>query len=106
MVPSTSDVPGSEATRASRFTNNDLPALFLKERKWTKKFQTTLLLWLGDQPNVWAVPEDDLIHALREIIKVIYPTFTNLDDVGPNTAIFSVVSCICFIDIALTSCIG
>ena len=62
-MPTTSNAPGSEATWV-RFTNNGLPVLFLKERKWTKRFQTTLLLWLGDQPNIWAVPEDNLIHTL------------------------------------------
>jgi len=90
----------------ARFTHNDLPALFLKERKWTKKFLPTLLIWLGDQPNVWAVPEDDLTHALREIIKVVYPTFTNLDDIGPNMSIWSVVSRLCYMVTVLTSCIG
>ena len=104
-MPPTSDVAGLDTTWVC-FTNNDLPVLFLKERKWTKKFQTTLLLWLGDQPNVWAVPEDNLIHALQEIIKVIYPTFTDLDNIGPNMVIFSVISCFCFIDSVLTLCIG
>ena len=57
---------------SSRFTNNDLPAMFLKDRKWLKNVLLTLLIWLGDQPNIWSVPEGDLMHALREIIKVIF----------------------------------
>ena len=66
-----------------------------------------LLLWVGDQSNVWAVPEGDLIHVLQEITKVVYPTFTgNLDDIGPSMPIFSVVSCFCFVDIVLTFCTG
>lgn len=83
---------------STRFTNNHLPALFLKERKWAKKFLPTLFLWLGDQANVWAVPEDDLIRALREITKVVYPTFTNLDEIAPSMPIFSVVCHLYFID--------
>ncbi|KAI5981798.1 hypothetical protein EDC04DRAFT_2617152 [Pisolithus marmoratus] len=80
-----SDVPESETTQTSgggsQFTNSDLPLLFLKGRKWAKNFLPTLLLWVGDQPDVWSIPKDDLVHASREIIKVIYPTFTALDDV-------------------------
>lgn len=106
-VRTTDDVPFSEAARARKFTQSDLPVLFRKGRKWTKTFLPTLLLWLGDQPNVWAVPEEDLIRALKEITKVVYPTFTgNLDDIGPSMPIFSVVSCFCFIDVVLTLCIG
>ncbi|KAI6001201.1 hypothetical protein EDD15DRAFT_2158943, partial [Pisolithus albus] len=85
----------SEAMRtgngSSRFTNTDLPPLFLKGRKWAKNFLPTLFLWVGDQPNVWSIPEDELVHALQEIIKVVYPTFTAFDDVRPNMPIFSVV---------------
>ncbi|KAI5988070.1 hypothetical protein EDD15DRAFT_2130408, partial [Pisolithus albus] len=61
-------------------------------RKWAKVFLPTLLLWVGDQPNIWSIPEDNIVHALREIIKVVYPTFAALDDVRPNTPIFSVAS--------------
>ncbi|KAI6017645.1 hypothetical protein PISMIDRAFT_123290, partial [Pisolithus microcarpus 441] len=75
----------------SRFTNSDLPPLFLKGRKWAKTYLPTLLLWLGDQPNVWSVPEGDLVHALTEIAKVVYPTFTTLDDIRPNMPVFSIV---------------
>ncbi|KAI5981261.1 hypothetical protein EDD15DRAFT_2193745 [Pisolithus albus] len=91
-----SDFPESEMTRASnsssRFTNSDLPPLFLKGRKWAKLFLPTLLLWVGDQPNVWSVPEDNLVHALTEIAKVVYPTFSTLDDIRPNMPIFAVAS--------------
>ncbi|KIM51510.1 hypothetical protein SCLCIDRAFT_44625, partial [Scleroderma citrinum Foug A] len=75
-----------------RFTNNDLPMMFLKDRRWSKNMLPTLLLWLGDQPNVWSIPEEDLIHALREITKVIFPKFTDLQDIHPNMPIFSLVS--------------
>ncbi|KAI6019110.1 hypothetical protein EDC04DRAFT_2607628 [Pisolithus marmoratus] len=84
----TSDFPKSEATHTSNsgshFTNSDLSPLFLKGRKWAKTYLPTLLLWLGDQPNVWSVPKGDLVHALMEITKVMYPTFTTLDDICPN----------------------
>ncbi|KAI5999122.1 hypothetical protein EDD15DRAFT_2136351, partial [Pisolithus albus] len=61
-------------------------------RKWAKLFLPTLLLWVGDQPNVWSVPEDNLVHALTEIAKVVYPTFSTLDDIRPNMPIFAVAS--------------
>ena len=77
---------------SSRFTNNDLPVMFLKDRKWSKNVLPTLLLWLGDQPNIWSVPEGDLMHALREIIKVIFLKFAGLQDIHPNMPIFSFVS--------------
>ncbi|KAI6011395.1 hypothetical protein BKA83DRAFT_4131947 [Pisolithus microcarpus] len=70
----------------------NLPLLFLKGRKWAKTYLPTLLLWLRDQPNVWSVPEGDLVHALMEITKVVYPTFTTLDDICLNMPIFSVAS--------------
>ncbi|KIK24089.1 hypothetical protein PISMIDRAFT_10498 [Pisolithus microcarpus 441] len=71
---------------------DDLPPLFLKGRKWAKTYLPTLLLWLRDQPNIWSVPEGDLVHALTEIAKVVYLTFTTLDDIHPNMPIFSVAS--------------
>ncbi|KAI6010092.1 hypothetical protein BKA83DRAFT_4132996 [Pisolithus microcarpus] len=49
----------------------NLPLLFLKGRKWAKTYLPTLLLWLGDQPNVWSVPEGDLVHTLMENAKAI-----------------------------------
>ena len=66
--------------------------MFLKDRKWSKNVLLTLLLWLGDQPNIWSVPEGDLMHTLREIIKVIFPKFAGLQDIRPNMPIFSLVS--------------
>ncbi|KAI6025196.1 hypothetical protein BKA83DRAFT_4491939 [Pisolithus microcarpus] len=56
------------------------------------RFTNTLLLWVGDQLNIWSIPEDNIVHALREIIKVMYPTFMALDDICPNTPIFSIAS--------------
>ncbi|KAI6025254.1 hypothetical protein BKA83DRAFT_90223, partial [Pisolithus microcarpus] len=89
-----------------RFTNGDLPPLFLKGRKWAKLFLPTLLLWIGDQPNVWSVPEDNLVHALTEIAKVVYPTFNTLDDIRPNMPIFAVVRVLFLCDTVLMCCIG
>ncbi|KAL4064176.1 hypothetical protein V8B97DRAFT_2026096 [Scleroderma yunnanense] len=51
--------------------------MFLKDRKWLKNVLPTLLLWLGDQPNVWSV---------------IFLKFTDLQDIHPNMPIFSLVS--------------
>ncbi|KAI6158857.1 hypothetical protein EDD17DRAFT_1511796 [Pisolithus thermaeus] len=91
-----SDFPKSEATRisngGSQFTNGDLPPLFLKGRKWVKIVLPMLFLWVRDQPNVWSVPKDELAHALREIIEVIYPTFTTFNDIHPTMPIFSIAS--------------
>ncbi|KIK13074.1 hypothetical protein PISMIDRAFT_119610, partial [Pisolithus microcarpus 441] len=87
----------------SCFTNSNLPLLFLKGRKWAKTYLPTLLLWLRDQPNVWSVPEGDLVHALMEITKVVYPTFTTLDDICLNMPIFSVVCCLFFCNTILMS---
>ncbi|KAI6013441.1 hypothetical protein BKA83DRAFT_4500262 [Pisolithus microcarpus] len=92
----TSNFPESEMTWASnsssQFTNSYLPPLFLKGRKWAKLFLLTLLLWIRDQPNIWSVPEDNLVHTLTEIAKVMYPTFNTLDNICPNMPIFAVES--------------
>ncbi|KIK20960.1 hypothetical protein PISMIDRAFT_12593 [Pisolithus microcarpus 441] len=105
-----SDFPESETTWASnsssQFTNGDLPPLFLKGRKWAKLFLPTLLLWIRDQPNIWSVPEDNLVHALTEIAKVVYPTFNTLDDIRPNMPIFAVVRVLFLCDTVLMCCIG
>ena len=91
-VPTDNSLPEPKSSHGgSRFTNNDLPAILLSNRKWLKKVLPTLLLWLGDQPNVWSVPERDLILALREIIKVIVPEFTDLQDIRLNMPIFCLV---------------
>ena len=92
-MPTDNSLPKPKSSRSgSRFTNNNLPSILLSNRKWSKKVLPTLLLWLGDQPNVWSVPERDLIHALREIIKVIIPEFTDLQDIRPNMPIFFLVT--------------
>ncbi|KAL4064148.1 hypothetical protein V8B97DRAFT_2011070 [Scleroderma yunnanense] len=62
-VPTSSNLELKSSHGSSHFTNNDLPTMFLKDRKWSKNVLPTLLLWLGDQPNIWSVPEGDLIHA-------------------------------------------
>ena len=92
-MPTDNSLPEPKSSHGgSWFTNNDLPVILLSNRKWLKKVLLTLLLWLGDQPNVWSVPERDLILALQEIIKVIIPEFTDLQDIHPNMLIFCLVT--------------
>ena len=92
-MPTDNSLPEPKSSRGgSRFTNNNLPSILLSNRKWSKKVLPTLLLWLGDQPNIWSVPERDLIHALQEIIKVIILEFTDLQDIRPNMPIFFLVT--------------
>ncbi|KAI6044317.1 hypothetical protein EDC04DRAFT_2599632 [Pisolithus marmoratus] len=66
----TGDGPDVEPTWGGIcFNNIDLPKLFFWERKWVKNMLPTLILWLGDQPDIWAVPKDSLVLALHETVK-------------------------------------
>ncbi|KAL4068164.1 hypothetical protein J3A83DRAFT_4374512 [Scleroderma citrinum] len=73
-VPTGSHLELKSSHGSSHFTNNDLPTMFLKDRKWLKNVLPTLLLWLGDQPNV------------------IFLKFTDLQDIHPNMPIFSLAN--------------
>ena len=43
------------------------------ENKWTTQVLPSLLLWCGDQVNVWTIPDSELTHVVGAIIQHVYP---------------------------------
>ncbi|KAH0834699.1 hypothetical protein J3R83DRAFT_10226 [Lanmaoa asiatica] len=60
------------------------------EDKWSNIVLPSLLLWCGDQANVWTVADSDLTHVLIAIIRHVYPSF-NLthNDVKHGSVIYN-----------------
>ena len=92
--------PARSVTRAKgtsankrKYTRSDLPDLMQEaaEDKWSKKVIPSLILWYGDEENVWSVDEEDLSHVLAAIIKTVYPTFNKLDEIKHGLPIYSLV---------------
>lgn len=74
-------------------TKNNLPLLMQDdpENKWSKIVLPSVILWYGDQENVWNVKEPDLEHALLHIISVVYPTFSELKEMKHGGHVYNLV---------------
>ncbi|KAI6016537.1 hypothetical protein EDC04DRAFT_2945795 [Pisolithus marmoratus] len=48
----------------------------------------SLLLWYGNEGNVWSISEEDIIHVLKAIIRVVYPMFDRFDEIHHGMAIY------------------
>ncbi|KAH0837813.1 hypothetical protein J3R83DRAFT_6018, partial [Lanmaoa asiatica] len=61
----------------TKSTKSDLPPPLQDdpEDKWLNIVLPSLLLWCGDQANVWTVADSNLTHVLVAIIRHVYPSF-------------------------------
>ncbi|KAG9312036.1 hypothetical protein JVU11DRAFT_7315 [Chiua virens] len=77
MVESRNVFTPSKNRSRAKTTKNDLPLLMQDdlEDKWSKNVLPSVILWYGDQPNVWNINESKLEHVLAAVITVVYPTF-------------------------------
>ncbi|KAI6013026.1 hypothetical protein EDC04DRAFT_2904768 [Pisolithus marmoratus] len=73
-----------------KVTKPDLPPLLQDDcdHKFAKNVLPSLLLWYGDETNVWSISEEDLTHTLKAIIWVVYPTFDKFDEIHHRMAIY------------------
>ncbi|KAG1729228.1 uncharacterized protein EDB91DRAFT_1253147 [Suillus paluster] len=74
----------------STYLNTDLPPACHKDTKWGRVFVPTIFLWLGAQEEPWTIPDKNLLHACREIFKVVYPSIKY--QVVMSGSVFSVVT--------------
>ncbi|KAF8547222.1 hypothetical protein OG21DRAFT_1490408 [Imleria badia] len=83
----------SAVTSKRKYTKSDLPELMRDdtEDKWSKKVIPSLILWYGDERNIWSVGEEDLSSVLARIIKVVYPTFNKPDEINYGLPIYGLV---------------
>ncbi|KAI5997712.1 hypothetical protein EDC04DRAFT_2977780 [Pisolithus marmoratus] len=56
--------------------------------KFAKNVLPSLLLWYGNEGNVWSISEEDIIHVLKAIIRVVYPMFDRFDEIHHGMAIY------------------
>ncbi|KIN97170.1 hypothetical protein M404DRAFT_32516 [Pisolithus tinctorius Marx 270] len=72
LASSTSDWPLLTGTNSTTcgcicFVNANLPEALQKDRRWSKQMLPTLLMWAGSFPDPWAIPDLELMTALRII---------------------------------------
>lgn len=75
-------------------TKSDLPPQLQDdpEDKWSNIVLPSLLLWCGDQANVWTISDSDLAHVLVAIIHHVYPSFNlTQSDVNHGSPIYKLV---------------
>ena len=62
-------------SRVTRSMKSDLPPELQDdpEDKWTNVVLPSLLMWCGDQANVWTIANSDLTCVLIAIIQHVYP---------------------------------
>lgn len=77
----------------ARFNSADLPLGLHKDQKWRREVVPTLILWAGNQDDAFNITKQDVCHALREIISVVYPTLKNVSStILPNSPMVAVAS--------------
>lgn len=77
-----------------RSTKSDLPPHIQDdlEDKWSNVVLPSLLLWCGDQLNVWTISDGDLTGVLTTIIQHVYPLFElSQNEVKHGSAIYNLV---------------
>ncbi|KAN0088048.1 hypothetical protein V8E55_006669 [Tylopilus felleus] len=89
-VASRSSRKGLPKTSRVKATKNNLPPLMKNdpEDKWSKNVLPSIVLWYGDQANVWSVKETDLERVLVAVIGVVYPSFDDLDEMKQGGHIY------------------
>jgi len=77
----------------TKATKADLPPLMLDDinDKWTTVVLPCLILWYGDQDNVWSIQEADLSHVLVAIVQVVYPTYDKINEIQYSNPLYSLV---------------
>ncbi|KAI6006145.1 hypothetical protein EDC04DRAFT_2611534 [Pisolithus marmoratus] len=74
----------------SKATKLDLPPLLCNDcnHKFTKNILPSLLLWYGDEANIWSISKENLVHVLKAIIWVVDPMFDKFDEIHHGMAIY------------------
>ncbi|KIK92861.1 hypothetical protein PAXRUDRAFT_791077 [Paxillus rubicundulus Ve08.2h10] len=57
--------------RCSDYSNVDLPVA--ANTVWLGTFINTITLWISVQPDIWLIPEEDLVVALQTTFNTVYP---------------------------------
>lgn len=66
------------------------------EDKFSRVLLPSLLLWYGDCEDVWSINEQELISALKAIIKVVFPSGTDeLNMITHKSPIYGLVCWLC-----------
>lgn len=95
-----STMPPADASRSCKLVTgkgklkkNDLPQPMWEDmkEKFMKVVLPSLVLWYGDEANIWSYSEESLANALAVIIGVVYPAFEKFDKIGYGSAIYTLV---------------
>ncbi|KIK17696.1 hypothetical protein PISMIDRAFT_14942 [Pisolithus microcarpus 441] len=80
----------------AHFNSADLPLGLHKDQKWRREVVLTLILWAGNQDDVFNITKQDVCHALWEIISVVYPTLKNISStILPNSPMVAASQRLC-----------
>ncbi|KAH0827333.1 hypothetical protein J3R83DRAFT_3961 [Lanmaoa asiatica] len=86
--------PHKSVTSRGKQKKVNLPPLLQEDiqDKSTKVVLPSLVLWYGDQENVWSYSKEELTHMLISIICIMYPTFDEFDKVGYGSTIYALAT--------------
>ncbi|KAI6140533.1 hypothetical protein BKA82DRAFT_160469 [Pisolithus tinctorius] len=92
LASSTSDRPLSTGTNSTtcgciHFVNANLPEELQEDRRWSKQMLPALLMWAGSFADPWAIPDLELMTALRIITTSLVSDFDS-HAVRPGTPTF------------------
>ncbi|KAG9310325.1 hypothetical protein JVU11DRAFT_9451 [Chiua virens] len=59
------------------------------DNKWSKQIFPSIIMWYGDQANIWNIKEPDLECALITIVGVVYLSFDDINAMKHGGAIYN-----------------
>lgn len=60
------------------------------DNRWSRGVIATITLWCSSQPNVWTIPEENMVPALQTIFDSVYPDVKYR--VTASGSVFAIVS--------------
>ena len=94
LVKSLKEQPWGKKGQKIALSNKDLPDSVHNKGHWHKCFIPTFLWWVRRQPDLWNLPDDDVIDISQQIWDVLYRNIPY--QVQQKDAIFAVASLIYF----------
>ncbi|KIJ10191.1 hypothetical protein PAXINDRAFT_16761 [Paxillus involutus ATCC 200175] len=57
--------------KRNKYSSKDLPVP--SDSRWSHGVIAMIMLWCSVQPNMWSIPEEDMVTALQVIFDTVYP---------------------------------
>jgi hypothetical protein len=69
------DTKPEQMKKRSAYRHTDLPTAVQADKRWTKRFLPTIMLWAGNYDDIWRIPDDVLLHHVQLIFDAVYKEF-------------------------------